>query len=110
MICEITESSDGRYIVSWPNRGAITTIANIKLMYQFAFNTGDDQISFLSSNGDVITFDSIVFLQNNYERYIDERYIGLISIKFNTRAYADKFIYEIEKHITWKLLTRKDYD
>lgn len=108
----VTNSGYGnvRYSVSWPHRGMVSKQASIMSLWRHAFDTGAFQVGFANEK-DCMWVDAIVDLQSGGEgaHHLFSRIGAIDRVVFPEESEAEAFVYELEKLITFKLLSHK-YD
>lgn len=107
-----TNSTGVLWCVSWPGRGAVKHQPGFTTIWHAAWGTGAYMISFaLDQNNETYTINDTgqwndeVMMRHVFQ--VVERYHGIVGVGFAYEDEAQKFIEALEKHITWKMLSKE---
>ena len=108
-IFQITEKTGtyNNWIVSWPGRGKIHRSSNFKTLWDIAIKTDSWRLCFNTENHSISVDPTIMPSVVEYVFKDIEKLGGLVSISFEERDQAERFVEEAEKVIMWKLLSRE---
>lgn len=96
--------------VTWPGRGYIQSSEHIKVVWDTAFKTGAFSVGFALENHRLLRVDCVV-REMSGDRAL-KHFLGRLTLleglAFAYRDEAEKFVYEMEKYITFQALKRKN--
>lgn len=113
-IHNVPRNSTGvEWSVSWPGRGIVEKLDNVKTMWDAAWSSNYDLVGLALSSGETYTiqFNPAVKDSDFFLHIFDtvNRFGGITGVGFLEQEQAELFVENMERHITWKLLS-KDYD
>lgn len=105
------DSAEFDHTVTWPGRGAVTSIWACHKIFRWAFDTGALSVSFLGKYG-VITIDAVVIWSLSDElfaQYIRDtmtlRLYGLHGVRFKDFEHAADFAKTMDQHLLIRMLS-----
>ena len=105
---KLSDLPDGRWSVSWHERGPVTKKASKKLIADTAFQSGSFQVSLAASNEKILTIDCIAFCDEGFKTSVMIDLLpDVVGVRFDKLSHAEKFIDLMEKHIMWRVLARQ---
>lgn len=97
-------------LVGWDEkRGTIKKAQNIKVIWDLAFETGSDQVTFFDGTRTVTINASLHYMSNDPHELLINGLTSITGVAFCTRSQAEQFVDELEKRIAWKLLKSEIY-